>query len=192
MRRSVAWLLSLPLTALGALLGHTAAYRLVEPTGHERTELLAGTGHAYLAWWPFVVTAAITVVIAGVWYCAFEAARCGRVRSGRSWPFAALPVAVFAVQEHVERLSHTGTFPLELALEPVFLVGLLLQVPFALAALAVGRALVTVACAVAAALASAIRRPRGAPPVAALPAAVAVPRLRPLAAGAAGRGPPLA
>lgn len=192
MRRSVAWLLSLPLTVLGAVLAHATAYRLVEPASGERAELLAETGHAYLALWPLLITAAVTVAVAGFLFCAFEGARGRGNANVPSWPLPVLPVAAFAVQEHLERLLHDGAFPSVLVVEPVFLVGLLLQLPFALAALVATRALGSAAYALGEALAAArpyrLTAPAVTPPV----AAVAVPRLRPLAACAAGRGPPLA
>jgi hypothetical protein len=93
------------------------------------------------------------------------------------------------VQELVEHGVHAGGSPLGAALEPTFLVGLLLQLPFALAALLVARALL--------ALGGAIRRLLGATPRLALPglapAPVGIPELPRIAALALGygeRGPP--
>ncbi len=54
-RRSVVWLLTLPLAIVGSQLAHTLAYRLVTPTEAERAHELAATGHAYLAYAPAVL-----------------------------------------------------------------------------------------------------------------------------------------
>ena len=51
----------------------------------------------------------------------------------------------FAVQELLERSLHAGGFAWGIALEPVFLVGLALQLPFALVAALVGGALTGIA-----------------------------------------------
>ena len=48
-----------------------------------------------------------------------------------------LPPIAFVVQEIAERLIHTGHVPWTLPLQPAFLFGLALQLPFALAALLV-------------------------------------------------------
>jgi hypothetical protein len=42
-------------------------------------------------------------------------------------------------QEHFERLLHDGVFPWDAGLEPTFVVGLLLQLPFAVAAFLLAR-----------------------------------------------------
>jgi hypothetical protein len=52
-----------------------------------------------------------------------------------------LPPFGFGLQELMEGLLATRALPYEVALEPTFLVGILLQLPFALAALGVARAL---------------------------------------------------
>ena len=59
--------------------------------------------------------------------------------------FFLLPPITFALQEHAERLLHSGHLPLAAALEPTFLIGLALQLPFALAALAIARLLLSLA-----------------------------------------------
>ena len=49
--------------------------------------------------------------------------------------FALLPAAGFVVQEHLEHFLASDSVPYELALEPTFITGLALQLPFALGAL---------------------------------------------------------
>jgi hypothetical protein len=68
------------------------------------------------------------------------------LRGGRVAPppvrlFVCLPPLGFTLQEHIERLIGTGGVPPDLVLEPTFIVGLALQLPFAVAALLVAHAL---------------------------------------------------
>ena len=60
-------------------------------------------------------------------------------------PFACLAPAIFVLQEHLEHALATGAVPSAVALEPTFLPGLLLQLPFALVAYALARALLRLA-----------------------------------------------
>jgi hypothetical protein len=64
--------------------------------------------------------------------------------------------AAFALQEHMERLLHHGEFPWSAVLEPTFALGLLLQLPIALAAWLVAHLLLRVTRAVAGAIARAL------------------------------------
>jgi hypothetical protein len=57
----------------------------------------------------------------------------GRLAMPATWLFPAVAVATFVVQEHVERVVHTGELPWLLT-SSVFMVGLLLQLPVALVA----------------------------------------------------------
>ncbi|MGH3093447.1 MAG: hypothetical protein ACRDOG_14140 [Gaiellaceae bacterium] len=171
-----AWLLGLPLLAVGWLSAHALAYELVPAAEH---------GHGYLAQAPlFLTLCAATVSVA---LAARIAGRRGRTLP--RWLAAALPLLGFAVQEHFERGLALGAVPWGTALEPVFLLGLVLQVPFALAALLVARALTALADAVATRPAS---RPRialrVAPPH---PAQAELAGALALARGWAGRAPPV-
>jgi hypothetical protein len=60
-------------------------------------------------------------------------------------PFALLAPAAFVVQEHLETLLHTGAAPFGTVLQPTFLAGLLLQIPFAVAGYAIARSLIRLA-----------------------------------------------
>jgi hypothetical protein len=106
--------------------------------------------------------------------------------------FFLLPLIAYSSQELIERLLHAESFPFHAALEPHFLLGLALQLPFAAAAfvlawplLAVGRRLLRFLG----------RPPRPAshalPPRLWAPTSVALPRVRPLSRGHPLRGPPL-
>jgi hypothetical protein len=132
------WLLVLPLMTAGCLGAHSVAYRLVEPEGAE-------AAHGYLALAPFALAVGLALGAAAAVRSAFT----GRTQaSGPLSVFALLPPLAFTLQEHLEEAFLAGALPLDTALEPAFLVGLVLQLPFALAALVVARALLRAADAV--------------------------------------------
>ncbi len=145
-RRTVVWLLVIPLAVIGSQAAHVLAYRLVTLDEDERAHALAISGHAYLAYLPLILAMCSALFLVGL------AGELGRVVRDReravsrpsTWCFAALPLAIFSLQEHFERLAHDGAFPLDATLEPTFLVGLLLQIPFALAAYALARLLLNI------------------------------------------------
>jgi hypothetical protein len=166
----------LPLLVLGWLGGHELAYGLVGSDRHL---------HGYLAHAPLLVGTCAAVALAGI-----VARACGLAqRQLPLWAVVLAPASGFAVQEHVERALQADGIPWGAALEPVFLIGLLLQAPFALAAALLARALTAVADAV-----TLVRRRRArTEPLSALPLPKTA-ELRPvaaLAAGHAGREPPL-
>jgi hypothetical protein len=180
-----AWLVGLPLAVLGWLTAHSAAYELAAPDERERAQILAASGHGYLEYAPLLVAACVALAVAGL------VAR-ARGRAGRpapAWLVAALPLAGFAVQEHLERALSSGAIPWATALQPVFLLGLLLQLPFALGAALLARALTRLADAVASRSAPA-RRPRASLRLAG-PVSALLPVPRALASGRAGRAPPV-
>jgi hypothetical protein len=167
-RRVLAWTITLPLTAAGVLCAHSLAYTaLGQPLG--------GT-HAYLEHAPQLIAVLVSVALAAL---VFET----RGATRPAWPFAAFALAAFAAQEHAERLVHTGNLPW-LATRPVFLLGLALQVPFALAAWLAARALLRVRTA-------APLRPPALPALTfALPSAAPPPVAGPARVLPAVRGPP--
>ena len=118
--------------ALGCLAAHSLAYHLVTPRAER---------HGYLAFAPLVVGVLVALAVVG----AFR-----RGRTSSPLVFAVLPPLAFVLQEHAERLDLIVT-------EPAFLVGLALQLPFALAAFVAARAFLGLADLVVEALAS---RPR--------------------------------
>ncbi len=154
------WLLALPLLAAGSLFAHSLAYALVEPGAAERARLLRSTGHGYLAVAPILLGGCAALVLAAIAAYALRGRR-GRVSPAPAWPLALVPLAGFALQEQLERLMSGA--PLD-ALEPTFLVGVALQLPFALAAVLLARRLARAAESVGRALALAPPRlrPRGA------------------------------
>src|SRR5262245_51928674 len=113
-QRALAWLVALPLAASGTLLAHVLAYRLVEPDGTARGTLLADSGHGYLAAPGALLAALLGLALGGLAVRGAIAARSGaRGPHPALWPFALLAPVAFACQEHVERVLHDGTFPLD-------------------------------------------------------------------------------
>jgi hypothetical protein len=179
------WLVSLPVLLAGCLAAHLAAYRIAERDEHARQHLLAGSGHGYLEQLPLLAAAALVVVLAAALHHSLRGPAGARPSAAL---FAALPPLAFALQEHVERWLHARDFPVAAALEPTFLIGLALQLPFAFLAWALARAVLR-AAEYFSPLSRAPRSPRWSASVR-LPTALVLPRLRPVAAGATGRGPP--
>jgi hypothetical protein len=179
-RRPLWWLMSLPLAAGGWLAAHCLAYTLVAPHDH----------HGGLFAAPILIACAVTVLLAVAIHDGFRRAGPAHVPA---WPVALLPPLGFAVQEHVERAIELNALPLGTALEPVFLVGMALQLPVALLVLALARGVLAIGYALGRELGVArAPRPRScaAPPP--LPAPLAPELIRPpvLATGHGGRAPP--
>jgi hypothetical protein len=142
-RRSLVWLLTLPLAILGSQVAHGLAYRLATRDDTERARELATSGHAYLAYVPLFlgVCAALVVLALARELGLLLAGRTGRSARPSALSFAVLGPAIFVAQEHIERFAHGGAIATTLVLEPSFALGLVLQVPFALVAYALARLL---------------------------------------------------
>ena len=191
--RRCALLLSLPLAATGSLLAHCFAYRLVEPEAHMRAHMLHESGHGYLTFAPLIFAVALGLVLVVVGLHVYDTYRGRAPRlTPPPWVFAALPPVGFVLQEHLERLVHTGSLAPHAFVEPSFFVGFWLQIPFAAAAYVLARALLRAAERVGEALARA-RRARQVHALvdALLPDSLDLPRIPVLAYGRTGRGPPL-
>ena len=189
--RGIVWMLSLPLAAAGWLGAHSAAYVLVAPDPDHRAELLSDSGHGYLGAAPVFLACAITLVLAGLALAILDGLRGGSRARVHVWPVALLPPLGFAVQEHLERLIELNTLPFGAALEPTFIVGMALQLPFALAAVALARAVLALGYLIGSALAAPRSpRPPAHPRSWRLPAWLAPKPVRPLAAGHGERAPP--
>jgi hypothetical protein len=167
MARRLLWPLVLTLSAAGVLVGHELAYRL------------AGAGsdglHGYLVHAPQLLVAlslpALLVALSG-----------GRTKAPPPWAFALLGTGGFAAMEHLERLDHGGV-PWLLT-SPLFLLGLALQLPFALVVWWVARILLAVE------LPASVRPRRRPRLVFALHVATAVPVPAGVRARPRSRGPP--
>lgn len=142
-RPRAAWLTSLGLLGAGWVTAHVVSYLLVVPDAVERREVLMTSGHGYFRSSDLLILC-LTITVAGLVVCVVGGTR-RPIRAPSPWALAALPPIGFAVQEHIERMTAGGVFPAHLIAEPRFLIGLLLQLPFALAALVCARLLVTLA-----------------------------------------------
>ena len=192
MRRRLAWLIAVPLAVIGSLAGHSVAYRAAVPDELERTQVLASSGHGYLEYAPLAI--ALCVALAALGFVAAVLDSFGRRDRGRAGGHFVLVAAIapvaFVLQELGERYAHDGQFHWQLLVSTPFLLGLALQLPFALLAAAIAYALATAARLVAGALENARPRRAGTPFV--LPSlSVELPRVRALAGGSSVRGPPL-
>jgi hypothetical protein len=143
-RRQAAWLTALPVVVASWLGAHCLAYRLVSPGAEQHMGLHAESGHAYLGYTPALAIWGLTLVFAGLLLCVGAGLRGRRPSRPPVRLFALLPPVGFAVQEHLERLLGTGAIPYDLVVEPTFVLGLALQLPFALAALVIAYALTAV------------------------------------------------
>jgi hypothetical protein len=182
----LAWLLSLGLAAAGGLAAHALAYRVAEPHDERREHLLEETGHGYL---DPVLLGSLCAALVLVGFAGRILASTGPAGRPPLWLFALAPPLGFALQEHVERALHHDALLLAV-LEPTFLAGLLLQLPFALAALLTARALFAAADAVARHLGSP-PRPRLAPDASlALPGTFWIPSSPTLIGARGQRAPP--
>ena len=122
--RSLTWAATLPLAGASVLIGHNLTYRLVGEPGNGL--------HDYLRHAPQLVAILATVGLLGL---AVDQ-RAATVGTGR---FGFLGMVVFGLQEHVERLVHTGQLPFILT-DRAFVLGVLLQVPIGILCVLVARA----------------------------------------------------
>ncbi len=130
MRRTLAWLVAVPLMLAGSQIAHVLAYRIVYPQAGVRLHALVETGHGYMSALPLVLGVAGAIVVLSLAASALDAARGRGVRALPPWAFALLPLAGFAVQEYLERWLTWGFLPWYAALQPTFAIGLALQLPF--------------------------------------------------------------
>jgi hypothetical protein len=193
-RRKAAWVISLPLAVASWLGAHCFAYWLVSPGAEQHMGMHAEHGHAWLGYTPALAVWGLALVTAGVVLSVGEGVRGRRPSRPPVRLFAVLPPVAFVVQEHAERLLASGSIPLDLVLEPTFLVGLALQLPFALAALLLTRALYALGVGLgrvfAARLPVGCTLRRGRPALVQLPASPTLVPPAPLALGHGQRAPP--
>ena len=190
MPRYLAWLSTVPLMVGGLLAGHALAYRFAFPDTHARADALSTSGHSYLGHAPLMLAACLGALLAALLVRAIAGFRGETSRPYVSRALILLPPAAFVVQEHLERFLHTGQIPWAASLQPSFLLGLALQLPFALAALLIGWGLQSLAQAVGHALGALEPQPSF-PAYVPRPAyAVSPPRPAGLARGYGERAPP--
>jgi hypothetical protein len=189
MRQRLTWLSTAPLMFGGLIAGHILGYRLAFGDPHARADALAQSGHSYFRFVPLALAVSLAVLCFGLGVQALGAFRGQQRRAATSPLIVLLPPLAFVTQEIVERIAHTGHVPWSLPLQPAFLFGLALQLPFALAALLLAWALDSAARAIGRALSAA--------PAVVFPVFVpqpvrvaAVPRPAGLARGYGERAPP--
>lgn len=175
----------------GLLAGHALAYRLATPDAHARADALAHSGHGYLGLTPLALAVCFGALLAALLLRALAGYR-GEPLRPASRAFILLPPLAFVAQEHIERLAYSGDMPWTVALQPTSLLGLALQLPFALAALLLAWALDSVAHAVGHALSAAHFRPAGSAFVPVPLRVTASPAPAGLARGYGERAPPFA
>ena len=133
---------------------------------------------------------------AAVEVAAFASILTGTVRrrrydTVRPWAFALLPPLGFVIQEFLERWFAGSSFPWWMVQQPTFRIGLLLQLPFGLAAYLLARLLLRAADRVGKVLRGAFEGPRLEARTPGWPAfGFSPPRVAALAGGHAGRAPP--
>ncbi len=188
-RIGATWALVVPLLVAGLLCGHELAYRIALPDVEERAHELAASGHGYLHYAPAFLVGTLAALVVAFARSVANAKRRRPTATISPWLYVALATGGFAVQEAAERFAHASDVDAGLLTQRAFLLGLGLQVPFAVVAVAIARALERGARLVARALVgprhrsevlSSVVRPivwLGSAP-------------EPLAAGSSGRGPP--
>jgi hypothetical protein len=189
MRRHLVWASTAPLMVAGLFAGHSLGFRLAAPEAHERADALGQSGHAYLDLAPLALAVCLGLLLAALLFRAVAGFRDEPRRPAPSRSLIVLPPLAFVVQEHLERLLYSGEVPWTVGLEPSFLFGLALQLPFALAALLIAWLLDSVAHVVGRALAASAPSVRF--PLVPIPVrATGAPRVVGLARGYGERAPP--
>ncbi len=139
MRRSLAWLVAVPLMLAGSQFAHMLAYWIVYPQASVRLHALVETGHGYMSALPLALGVAGAVVALSLAVSVADAARGRGIRPLPPWTFALLPIVGFAMQEYLERWIAWGFMPWFAAAQPTFLIGIALQLPFGVLAYLVAR-----------------------------------------------------
>lgn len=194
--RRLPWLLALPLMAAGSIAAHAVGYVLAPPRGADgEVGELAGVhergsggyaGQAVL--WLGLIAALIVVVGLRV---SVSRLRGRESRGLAAGGFFLLPLLAYSAQELSERLLNAESSPFDAALEPRFLLGLALQLPFAAVAFLLGWLLLRAGRRLIRFLEQRLPRLRALPARLPKPATLAAPRVRPLSRGHPLRGPPL-
>jgi hypothetical protein len=138
------WLLTLPLLVAGSIAGHELGYWVAVPAADDRASAHGATGHGWIEHLPLAAGVCGVLLLAALVLVFLSGLRGRRVGAPPLF-FALLPLASFTVQEHVERALAQGRLDIDVALAPAFLAGLLLQLPFAAAALLLAEALTELA-----------------------------------------------
>ncbi|SRR6266540_5074721 len=185
MARLRLWLVMLPLLAAGTQ-GASALLDRFAPRTYETAELFSRSNASH----------SLLPVIAGLGGAALLCAMCSfatTAPAGRRiprWVFACLPPLLFTFQEYGEYVVGHGRVPWTLVANPVFLTGLLLQIPFGVAAWLLARLLIDVVVTIAERSATPRTAPRRSSPPSAGADSRALLRPRLLSGRRLTRGPP--
>jgi hypothetical protein len=142
MARLRLWLVMLPLVAAGTE-GAASLVDAFAPQKYKTVELFSSSNSSHNL---LPVAAALGAALLLCAVCSFATSAPAAPGLPRVM-FACLPPLAFALQEHVEYVIGHGHVPWTLAVDPTFGAGLLLQIPFAVAAYVLARLLVAVAVA---------------------------------------------
>jgi hypothetical protein len=193
-RRLVAWLIALPLTAAGIWTRHALLPMETGHVGHDHGASASTPGSelglSFFCSIPFVLSTLALLALLGLVGIVQER----RLLTVSAWPFAVLVPVGFALHFHLEHAAGAGG-PFGLIVESAFLVGLGIQLPFAMVAYLIATALLHVAERIGEAFAARRRRQRLRPVSRKTPprwACLARPRPALLATAGAPRAPPLA
>jgi hypothetical protein len=116
------------------LLAHQLTWRVA---AHEHE---ADVAHGYLQYGAIFLALVAAVVLVAATRQLVQTVGGGCVGEAPSaWMFAVMPIVGFMFQEHLEHLVAARELELTFFLSPPFLVGLVLQLPFAFAAMVVAR-----------------------------------------------------
>lgn len=194
-REATPWLLAVPLMVAGLLaaraVGSVCASSLEAEGGSEGAER-AERVVPFLGEWPWLLAVLAAVLAIGL-IRAIVAARGVEGSAGELGPrpFLCLPPVAFVLQELAERSLGREALGFDRPAVLGFALGLAFQLPFAVLAFALGRALLRVARRIAVALAGVPPRTLGGRVLAAPLSCIALPRIPALALGYGQRGPPL-
>jgi hypothetical protein len=145
-RRLFAYLLGVPLALAGELVAHQGAYFVVYGSASSSASVTASvtgpvTGHSYFSGIPMFLYLLLGVLCAAFALDAVCVARGHLPERLPMAPFVTIGPLAFMVQEHLEQWVVSGHFSTQTVLEPTFGLGLLFQIPTALAAYLVAAAL---------------------------------------------------
>jgi hypothetical protein len=124
----------------GWLIAHALAYRLIASGDESSGALVERTGHGHLAFSPYLIGLSATVLLLALAAAVVAGATRRTPPVVPVAPYVLLPLLDFVSHTVFESMHDGHVASVATALEPVFLVGLALQVPLALAALLLARA----------------------------------------------------
>lgn len=153
-------MLSLPIALAGMFAAHQLGYVLAAPAADARSALMLRDGHEYFSSLIYFGMAATTVLLAGMFMLLRRYLSSGERATLDSRLFLLVCPLIFIVQENAERAGVGELANPAMWIEPAFVAGLLLQVPFALVAWFSARMLLRVVLHVAQRIDASIRKAR--------------------------------